>query len=467
MKKLLHLPSTLSPAFSFILSLTLMSCLSACSMSQAQSSMHPPLMSVDNAPSDAAASTPPGNTPFDAAAALMPEKDAAPDQLTLLMVGDILLHTPIEDNALHPDGTYHFDTIFAHTREAIQNADLAFVNQEVIIGGEELGISGYPAFNAPYAIGDALADAGFDVICHATNHAMDKGKRGILNCVSYWGENHPEIAVVGIHNAAASNETAIPGTAASASSTAAFANGITAPNTTAPSDATDSNADHYFVPGTYICLYTKNDITVAILNYTYGTNGIPLPAEMPYAVDLLEDERVIADIRTAEELADFTVVCPHWGTEYRLTADSMQEKWTQLFLENGVDLVLGTHPHVIEPITWVENPDTGHKMLVYYSLGNFVNWTSGTGAGVSNRMVGGMAEVTLSRGKDDTVVISDYGVEAVVCHVEEKTDGITVYPLSEYTAELSGQNAIRSQAPDFSLDYCIGLCNDVWGELWK
>ena len=405
----------------------------------------------DESASGESADTPAALQPADAGST--PQTPERPSQLTLLMVGDILLHTPVEESALQADGTYNFDAIFAHTTDTIQAADVALVNQEVIIGGEALGVSGYPAFNAPYAIGDALADAGFDIVCHATNHALDKGAKGIVNCSSYWRDHHPEITVLGIHDADPYNAELSP-----------------------------SDRPIYF--------YTKDDITVAILNYTYGTNGIPLPSDMPYAVDLLDEAEVTADIRYAEEQADFTIVCPHWGTEYLLSTDSMQEKWTEIFLKNGVDLVLGTHPHVIEPIEWVEDPETGHRMLVYYSLGNFVNWTSGTGEGVSNRMVGGMAEVTLTKTdrtpadgsgthensgtlenpatpeSSDTVVISDYGIKAVVCHVTEGTDGVTVYPLADYTGELAKQNAILSQAPDFSLDYCTGLCNDVWGDAW-
>ena len=117
------------------------------------------------------------------------------------------------------------------------------------------------------------------------------------------------------------------------------------------------------------------------------------------------------DIRRAEEAADFTIVCPHWGTEYELTPSEEQEAWTEIFLREGVDLVLGTHPHVIEPVEWVTDEETGHKMLVYYSIGNYVNWTSGMGNGVSDRMVGGMAEVTLTKQEAETensVEITDY-----------------------------------------------------------
>ncbi|MDE6017129.1 MAG: CapA family protein [Acetatifactor sp.] len=346
------------------------------------------------------------------------DEETVPDSLSILMVGDILLHTPVEESALQSDGSYDFTAIFANLQEEIQAADVAIVNQEVILGGEELGISGYPAFNAPYAAGDALVEAGFDVICHATNHALDKGSRGITNCLDFWQDKHSDIAVLGIYDS---------------------------------EEAQDE---------IYVC--EQNGIRIAVLNYTYGTNGIPLPESMPYAVNLLEEERVKADLQKAEEMADFTVVCPHWGTEYLLDVSESQKKWTQIFLQGGADLVLGTHPHVIEPIEWVKDEEQGSEMLVYYSLGNFVNWTSGTGAGVANRMVGGMAQITLERNEDGEVYIADYGVTPLVCHVEEGTDGVTVYALSDYTEELAERNAIVRQDSAFSLEYCNRLCSEVF-----
>ena len=338
------------------------------------------------------------------------------------MVGDILLHTPVEKSAKREDGSYSYDAIFENTKDLIEAADLALVNQEVILGGAELGISGYPRFNAPYEVGTDLVEAGFDVICHATNHAMDQGKDGVTNCLSFWENNYPEIQVLGLH---------------------------------------DNPDDPLYI-------YEKDGMKIAFLNYTYGTNGIALPSDMPYAVDLLSNKnKVIADIQYAESVADFTVVCPHWGTEYRLTADASQEKWTKLFFENGVDLVLGTHPHVIEPIELLTDEETGHSMLVYYSLGNFVNWTSSSGSGIANRMVGGMAQITLTRTEDGEVAIADYGVTALVCHLTAGQDGVTTYPLSAYNEELAAENKIRSQDSNFSYSYCVDLCNEVWGELWR
>ena len=345
-----------------------------------------------------------------------PEPTATPvPEITLVMVGDILLHSPLAESGKCEDGTYDFSAVFANLKDEIAGADLALVNQEVIIGGAELGVSGYPTFNSPFELGEDLAEAGFDVILHATNHALDKRAKGLLNCIDFWEENYPELAVLGIH---------------------------------------DSGED-----AEEIYIYEQDGIRVAILNYTYGTNGIPLPEDMPYAVDMLEKEAVAEDLKRAGELADFVIVCPHWGTEYVLEQTAVQEEWAEFFAAGGADLVLGTHPHVVEPVKWVLS-----ETLVYYSLGNFVNWTSGTGAGVANRMVGAMARVTITRDEMGQVVIGDYGVEPLVCHVEQGFGGVTVYSLDEYTDELAARNEIVKQDSNFTLQYCRDLVSKVFEE---
>ena len=344
-------------------------------------------------------------------------------ELSILMVGDMLMHTPVEESALQEDETYSYDAIFKNTVSEIQAADLAIVNQEVIIAGESMGISGYPAFNAPFELGHDLVEAGFDVICHGTNHALDQGKKGLTNCLNFWEENYPETAVLGIHGSQADQDE--------------------------------------------IYIYEQDGIKIALLNFTYGTNGIALPSDMPYAVDLLEEEKVKAALIKAEEQADFTIVCPHWGNEYELGVVSAQEKWTELFFDYGVDLVIGTHPHVIEPIEMIKDEETGQSMLVYYSIGNFVNWTSSSGAGIANRMVGGMAEITVCKDQNGLVYIKEYGIEPVVCHLTEGINGVTVYFLEDYGTVLADENEIRKQDDNFSYEYCVELCDKVWGELWR
>ena len=360
-------------------------------------------------------------------AGVLSEKKSPQNSVNIIMVGDILLHTPVEEAAKNDlTGAYNFDFIFEHSKGKIESADIAIVNEEVIIGGEALGVSGYPAFNAPYEIGDALYKSGFDVVCHATNHALDKGKNGLVSCLAYWRSTHPDMIVTGIYD----------------------------------------NADS----ASSFPVIERNGIKIAILNYTYGTNGISAPKDMPYAVSMLNKDRVITQLDLAEQTADFTIVCPHWGTEYNLGITKDQEKWAQIFREHGADVVIGTHPHVIEPylfyddeIAGITNNHGNGDMLVYYSLGNFVNWTSGQGAGVANRMVGGMADFTISKKADGEVSIDSFTVDNYVCHVQSGDENVTVYPLDAYTEELAAQNEIRKQDSKFSKAYCTELCAKVYG----
>lgn len=341
------------------------------------------------------------------------------DTLQLVMVGDMLMHEPVLESAKLEDGSYNFDHIFVNVKDYIQAADLAILNQETILGGPDFGYTGYPSFNTPYSLADAEEKAGFDVMLFATNHSLDKGGQGVINCMDYLDTYLPDMGYVGINR---SQE--------------------------------EQDNDIY--------VYEENGIKVAILNYTYGTNGIDLPSGKPYLVNLMKEAKVRSDIQKAEEIADFTIVCPHWGTEYNLGTSSEQERWTQIFLEEGVDLVLGAHPHVIEPIEWVSDEE-GNEMLVYYSLGNFINGTSSTGSGVTNRQVGGIADVTIGRNEEGEVEILEYGAVPIVCHRAEGTE-YTVYFLEDYTEELASENLILNHDSEFSKELCESIVEEVWGE---
>ena len=340
-------------------------------------------------------------------------------ELDLVMAGDVLLHLRLAYWSDNGKGGYDFNPIFKTIKPLIEKADLAIVNQETILGGKELKVTGYPTFNGPYELGDALVNAGFDVVLHSNNHALDRGKQGIYNCLNFW-KKYPKIKTVGINTSEAQKKK--------------------------------------------LCIYEKNGIKVAILNYTYGTNGIPLLKDMPYAVNYLNKKEVISDIKRAEKEADFTIVCPHWGTEYLRGISDYQKAWSQIFVENGVDLVLGCHPHVIEPIKYVTDKKTGHKMLVYYSVGNFVNSTMSNGR-VSDRYIGGLAKVKLKRGADNKVRIAKYGVKATVMHNGGTKFGSRVIPLSSYTDKLAKKNVMKAQDYMFSVKLCKEICNEVWGKL--
>lgn len=338
-------------------------------------------------------------------------------EINVMMIGDMLVHEGVYKSGKAEDGTYNFDHLFKNILPDINEADVRIVNQETILGGTELGLSGYPAFNSPQEIGDSIAKAGFNVVLHATNHSLDKGLKGLNIDMEYWKTKQPDIKLLGV------NET-------------------------------KEQYDDIYV-------YEKDDFKVAFLNYTYGTNGIPIPSANPYCVNMLEEDKIRTDVTKAKQLADLVVVCPHWGTEYVYTPDSWQKKWTSLFLELGVDLVLGAHPHVIEPVE-IKTREDGHQMLVYYSLGNFVS-----NQDHSPRMLGAMAKVKLL--KDDSgAYVHSYSVVPLVTQKLFGYGLITTYKLSDYTQTLAAQNAITRDeyGRDFSLKFCQNLSEQVFGDLW-
>lgn len=346
--------------------------------------------------------------------------DAEP-QITLVMVGDMLMHLRVTNSGKQDDGTLNYDHIFAPVKDLISEADIAIGNQEVMLGGPDLGYSGYPRFNTAYEFGDALVEAGFDVMLHSTNHSVDKGKTGALNCLNYWKENHPQMGVVGLYGTQEERDT--------------------------------------------IYVYEKDGIKIAILNYTYGTNGLPVPSDMPYLVNLMSESLIKKDIKAAREVADFVVICPHWGTEYVHYATKNQKNWAKFFMECGADLCIGTHPHVIEPVDWVEN-DEGDRMLVYYSLGNFVNSTASNKIGVANRMLGAMATVTIAKDrKDGTVYIKEYGAEPLVTYVPNSGKDIKTMHLDDFTDELALQSMTYQKDPNFSVEFLQDLWEEVMGNL--
>ncbi len=323
--------------------------------------------------------------------------------VTLLAVGDNLIHIEVVQSGKQADNTLNYDHLYSRLKEEITAADIAVVNQETILGGDDFSYSGYPNFNSPTEIGDALVEAGFDVVLQATNHTMDMGLKGVENTLSYW-KTKPEIRVLGINETEeASNE---------------------------------------------ITIVEKNGIKLAMLNYTYSLNGYSLPKDMPYLVNLLDKKKMAKDIAKAEETADFTIVFPHWGSEYIYKATTMQKDLTEFFYENGVDLVIGAHPHVIEPVEWIET-DTDHRMLVYYSLGNFMSYQK-----EAPRMLGAMAKVTINKDENGTY-ISNAAITPIVTHYENGPADFHygIYKLTEYTPALAKVHGVSDIAKNGAMDY--------------
>ncbi len=249
-----------------------------------------------------------------------------PSSVSFTVFGDNLIHEPIYRYGLQNEGDFGF--LFENMHELLSASDISIINQETPLVDNSSLYGDYPRFGTPLNVGEAIADAGFDVVTCGTNHILDRGAYGINTTWNFFEEQ--DILCLGIQPA-------------------------------------DNTAYHPYE------ILVKNEIRFAMLNYTYGTNGIKIPEENPNMVHLLENENQISeDIKNARSEADFVIIFVHWGTEYSETIDDFQEKWAQIFLESKADVVVGTHPHVLQPYEILEGPD-GHQMLIYYSIGNYIS----------------------------------------------------------------------------------------------
>jgi poly-gamma-glutamate synthesis protein (capsule biosynthesis protein) len=361
------------------------------------------------------------NTPSDIVPAMsdhvLADLEDGSSTVTLLAVGDNLIHIEVVQNGKQPDGTYEFDSLYANLADDIKAADIAIINQETILGGKDFAYSGYPNFNSPTELGDAVIRSGFDVVLHATNHTMDMGQKGVENTMNYW-KQHPDIKVLGINESFEESEK---------------------------------------VP-----IIEKNGIKLALLNYTFSLNGYSLPKDKPYLVNLLDKKKMSADIKKAEQLADFTIVFPHWGTEYVYEATDEQLALTEFYYEHGVDLVIGTHPHVLEPVEWMEST-LGHRMLVYYSLGNFMSYQK-----EAPRMLGGMANITITKDESGTY-ISNADITPIVTHYDHGPSAFTLYKLSDYNEALAQVHGVSDIASKGSITYqdTVQLAKKVLGSWFQ
>jgi poly-gamma-glutamate synthesis protein (capsule biosynthesis protein) len=317
----------------------------------------------------------------------------AQNKVTLCAVGDNLIHIEIIDDARAPDGTpsggFDFSPIYAQIKPQIESADIAFINMETISAGAEFGFSGYPTFNAPTELGDAVYDTGFDIVNHATNHALDKGAAALRKMIDFWEERN--ITYLGVF--ADEKKRAAP------------------------------------------VIINKNNISFGFLSYTYGTNGLPLPKDSPYLVALIDTEVMAREIAALRPLCDYLIVSMHWGDEYETVPNASQEKLAQFLAEQNVDMVLGHHPHVLQEVRAVKRPD-GVSMVVFFSLGNFVSAQKNP-----QTMLGGMARVVVEKA-DKTAQTSAFELIPLVTHYEKDGSGFRVIPLADYTEELALRHGV-------------------------
>lgn len=324
------------------------------------------------------------------------EKKQINETIQIVALGDNLLHMPVINSGKQADGSYEYSHLFEKLQPMIKDADVAVIGQETVFGGVDLGYSGYPMFNSPSDMGKSLINEGFDVILHASNHVLDKMARGVEKTLEFW-DNYPDATILGINKSEEEKQRVV--------------------------------------------IKEVKGAKLALLNYTYGTNGIVLPNEKQYLVNYIDEEKIEKDAIYAEENADFTIAFMHWGTEYSSKPDDAQKKLSELMCRWGVDLIIGSHPHVIEPVEWYRD-ENGNEMLVYYSLGNFVSRQL-----EARNLLGGIADIEL-KFNGERVYIHDYSFVPIVTHYDMSYKNFAVYRLSEYNDSLaSGHGVSQKDGP--------------------
>lgn len=315
--------------------------------------------------------------------------------LDLLAVGDNIIHDNILEAGKSEDA-WNYDFLYEQITPTIQEADLAIVNQETIFINDHASTAGYPLFGSPIEVGDSLVKAGFDVVQHATNHTYDMGEEGVLDTLNFWGTNYPDITVLGIQKTQEEKDT--------------------------------------------ITVKEVKNFKLAMLNYTQYINFDSLPESRSYLVDTLNEEKVAADVALAKESADFIICFLHAGEEDSTTPNADMKQWISFLAEQGVDLVIGTHPHVLQKYEMVERPDGG-EMLVYYSLGNFASTQK-----TINGLLGGMADIKLCKDwNTGEVSVQAYDLIPTFMHYNHDTQDYCVYELSEYTDELAANHGVLEE----------------------
>jgi len=276
---------------------------------------------------------------------------------------------------------YNYDDVFQYIKPVIADADIAIANFEVTLGGPPY--TGYPQFSSPDDLAVACKNAGIDYLVTANNHAADRGKKGIISTIN-------KLDSIGIPH------------------TGTFLN---------------SSCHDSLTP----LMIHKNGTSIALLNYTFSTNGIIVPE--PVIVNMLDKELITRDINEAKDKnADFIILFLHWGTEYDTIPSKTQTDLAEYFQSIGVDMVIGSHPHVLQKMVRTKNNVTGNNDVVIYSLGNFVSnqrkpKTDG----------GSMVRIELTRiGEKYSISNAGYYLTWVYTPIEKYRKKFFILPCSEF-----------------------------------
>lgn len=335
-------------------------------------------------------------------------------RLTFMGCGDNITYVgnviEARENAVSGGREHNFKPTYEYVLPKIENADIAFINQETVMAGDGYPITYYPTFNSPQDLGYDVVEMGYDVVNIATNHMLDMGSNGLLKTIEFW--KNMDILMIGGYETQEDFET--------------------------------------------VRIYEEQGIKIAFLSFNYGTNGIPLSSSSDIKIPYIEDEDIISQIESAKQKADMVFVSMHWGDEGAFKPNNEQKRVAQLIADCGADAIIGHHPHVIQPVQWLTGKE-GNKTLCVYSLGNFVAEQA-----YDYNMVGGIIEFEIVKNGNEKPYIENPVFTPTVYHFEKNFRNNKVYYLQDYTEQLVQKHAVKNYyGHTISLDRLLKYATDT------
>lgn len=347
-----------------------------------------------------------------------PETTATTSDVTtasVIAVGDNLYHQSLIDAGASEDGNWNYDKIYTHITDAIKDADIRMIDQETVFTTDHDSVSSYPSFATPTEVGDAIVKAGFNVVESANNHIDDFGEGFLTDTLNFWKTKYPDVTLLGIHDSQEDADT--------------------------------------------VKIREVNGIKIAFLDYTYGTNVGGIEGK-DYMIDMIRKEKITTMIQKAKQQADCIIFVAHWGTEDETMPNEYEKQWAAYLMEQGVNVIIGGHPHVLQPYGRISD-GKGNETVVFYSLGNFVSTQQKL-----EELLGGMAKFTIQKtvenGKTSIQILTPT-VEPLVMHYNSDAGEFGPYMLSDYTEELASQNGVQKYIGDgvFTLDNLKKKFNEI------
>lgn len=325
-----------------------------------------------------------------------PVVPAVDQRITLMTVGDIMVHDEQLEAAWNAKSkTYQFQPFFAKVQPILKQGDLVIGNLETTLAGADMRFSGYPQFNSPDSLATTLKQAGFTALTTANNHSLDRREKGVIRTLD-------ALKRAGL-----------------------------------PSTGTFRSPQERLQP----LILEKKGIKLALLAYSYGTNGIPLPKGKPYLVNLIQPALIKQDIARAKQAgADFVAIALHFGNEYQRMPSDFQRKTARQCLIDGADFIIGHHPHVVQPYEWQTVTLPGGKVkkgLILYSLGNFISAQRS-----DYKDIGAIAKITLLKDKNGTALVENAEIIPTYVHYYRQAGkrNYVIYPIAQTLQAKGKQN---------------------------